>query len=202
MHIEFHLEEPSAEAALKNIVPRILKAGITANYRVYRGKRDLLRNLPKRLLGYSRSSLPKNWRIVVLIDEDRRPCAELKKELEAASRKAGLSTKSGVGRGSVFQVLNRIAIEELEAWFFGDVDALAKAYPGVSPNLKHRQNYRDPDAIKGGTWEMLEKVLQRAGYYRSGLRKIEAARTISQHMDPRRNRSRSFQVFRDGLLAL
>lgn len=202
MHIEFHLEEPSAEAALRNIVPRILAISYTANYHVYKGKNDLLRKLPKRLLAYNRSSLPTNWRIVVLIDEDRQRCTELKMELEAASKKAGLWTKSEAARGNVFQVLNRIAIEELEAWFFGDVKALAIAYPGVSPKLSYQQRYRDPDAINGGTWEMLEKVLQRAGHYRSGLRKIEAAHMISQHMDPRRNRSKSFQVFRDGLLAL
>jgi len=31
---------------------------------------------------------------------------------------------------------------------------------------------------------------------------IKAAREISVHMDPARNRSRSFQVFREGLLKL
>lgn len=50
-----------------------------------------------------------------------------------------------------FQVLNRLAIEELEAWFFGDVAALHSAYPRVPSTLGRRSRYRDPDAIRGGT---------------------------------------------------
>ena len=64
-----------------------------------------------------------------------------------------------------------------------------------TPNIPAKQGYRDPDAIAGGTWEALERVLQRAGYFRSGLRKIEAARAIAEHMDPARNRSASFRSF-------
>ena len=52
-----------------------------------------------------------------------------------------------------FQLVNRLAVEELEAWFFGDVDAMATAYPRVPRTLAQRAPYRDPDRIKGGTWE-------------------------------------------------
>jgi len=90
--------------------------------------------------------------------------------------------------------------EELEAWFLGDVKAITAAYPGVPPSLAHQAGFRDPDAILGGTWEALERVLQRAGYHRGGLEKIKAAREISQHMDPHRTSSKSFQVLRDGLI--
>jgi hypothetical protein len=44
--------------------------------------------------------------------------------------------------------------------------------------------------------------LRRAGYYPGGLPKIEVARNISEHMDPDRNTSRSFQVFREALGSL
>ena len=40
----------------------------------------------------------------------------------------------------------------------------------------------------------------KAGYFSGGLRKIEAAEQIAPHMDPSRNTSHSFQVFRDALL--
>jgi hypothetical protein len=96
-------------------------------------------------------------------------------------------------------VLNRLAIEELEAWFFGDVEALTTAYPGIPRTLGKKSKYRNPDAIGGGTWEALERVLQNAGYYPSGIPKIETARKISQYMNPDRNTSKSFQVFRDTL---
>ena len=95
-----------------------------------------------------------------------------------------------------------MAIEELEAWFFGDVKAITTAYPKVSPNLASKEKYRDPDTITGGTWEALERVLKRAGYYQGGLEKVKAAREISIHMNPKQNCSKSFQVFYDGLLEI
>ena len=140
-------------------------------------------------------------RVVVLVDEDRQNCQTLKLELEDAARQAQLETKTS-SRGGSFQVLNRIAVEELEAWFFGDAEAISAAYPGVSPSLSKRSRFRDPDNIGGGTWEALEKVLQNAGYHRGGLAKIKAAREIARHMEPERNTSHSFHVFRDGLVAL
>jgi len=95
--------------------------------------------------------------------------------------------------------VNRMAIEELEAWFFGDWEAVRAAYPGVDENVPKKSKYRDPDAISGGTWEALERILRRAGHFQTGLRKIEAARAIAQHMNPAENRSQSFCAFRDAL---
>jgi hypothetical protein len=93
-----------------------------------------------------------------------------------------------------------LAIEELEAWFFGDIAALHAAYPRISLTLSQQAKYRDPDAIRGGTWEALGRLLH--SYYPTGLPKIEVARAVSALMEPERNRSRSFQVFRKGLLTL
>ena len=106
------------------------------------------------------------------------------------------------GAGGVFQGVNRNAIEELEAWFFGDPAAVGAAYPGVPKTLGRRAPFRDPDAIEGGTWEALERVLQKAGHHLGGLRKVQAARDIARHMDPERSRSRSFRVFRDAIRGL
>ena len=199
MHIEFLVEELSAEAALTTIVPKILGQDVTFRMHLHQGKQDLLSRLTDRLKGYSHW-LPTDWRVVVLIDEDRQECDELKAQLENAARQAGLSTKSRAARGGQIRVLNRIAIEELDAWFFGDVEALCTAYHGVPRTLVAKAAYRDPDAINGGTWEALERVLQRAGHHKGGLAKIAAAGAISSHMIPERNTSKSFQVFREGLL--
>ena len=139
---------------------------------------------------------------MVLVDEDRQNCRILKQKLETAVTRAGLVTKSSAEKSSMFQVLNRIIVEELEAWFFGDVDALRTAYPRVSANLQRNRRYRDPDAIAGGTWEALERILQQNGYFQGGLPKIQVADEIAQHMVPERNTSHSFQVFRTGLLAI
>ena len=201
MHVEFLVEEPSAEAALQNLLPKIVGNVATFTIHPYQGKPDLLKKLPIRLKGY-RYWLPEDWRIVILVDTDDDDCLELKAQLEQIAWDAGLATKSAVPPGQQFQVLNRLAIEELEAWFFGDVEALHAAYPRLSPTLGQRAKYRNPDAITGGTWEALERLLQRLSYFPEGLPKITVARKVSRHIDPVRNRSRSFQVFREGLLAI
>ncbi len=199
MHIEFFLEEPSAEETLKAILPKMLSNDITFDFLVFQGKDDLLNNLSARLNGYR--WIPDNWRIIVLIDEDRKDCHELKTYLEKAAREAGFVTKSSAIPNEDFQVVNRIAIEELEAWFFGDIEALHAAYPRISRNLHAKAKYRNPDAIQGGTYEALQDLLIRANYYKDKLPKRAVARNIAQHMEPTRNRSRSFQMFVNGLKA-
>ena len=199
LHLEFLVEEASLEAALTQLLPKILPSNITFNIHPYGGKPDLLAKVPNRLKGYQ-AWLPPDWKIVVLIDEDREDCLKLKKQLEDMAISAGLITKSSCQKDKSFQVLNRIVVEELEAWFFGDVEAICQAYPKVSPNLAKQKRYRDPDGIKGGTWEALERVLQNAGYHAGGLEKYKASSEISKYMNPESNRSKSFQVFYQGLL--
>jgi hypothetical protein len=201
MHIEFLVEEPSAEAALCNLVPKILGQDLSFKVHSYQGKPDLLSKLLHHLRGY-KTWIPGDWRIVVLIDADDEDCRVLKDNLEGIAQRAGLITKSGRPVGSHFQVLNRLAIEELEAWFFGDIDAVRSSYPGISVNLGKKAKYRNTDAIRGGTWEALEREFKKAGYFSSGMSKILVAREVSLYMEPERNRSRSFQVFRQGLLDL
>ena len=201
MHVEFLVEEESCRAALEHLLPRMIP---DASFRIltHEGKADLLAKLPGRLRAY-RAWLPTDWRIVVLVDADRpEDCRRLKAELEATALRAGLRTRARAGPRRRFSVLIRLAVEELEAWFFGDVAAIHAAYPRVSPSLGTQAAFREPDAIRGGTWEALQRVLQGAGYHRAGLPKSDVARAVAAHMDPSRNRSKSFQVFRDGLLAL
>lgn len=198
MHVEFLVEEASAKAALECVLPGILPDGVDWEVLAFRCKSDLLRELPRRLRGYAHW-LPTDWFLCVLVDADQANCQDLKAGLERMSRDARLVSKSARRLQQRAQVLNRIAVEELEAWFFGDVEAICRAYPGVPTTLGSRAPFRNPDAITGGTWEALERVLQRAGHHRGGLAKIEAARAIATHMDPTRNRSRSFRHFRDGL---
>lgn len=196
--LEFFVEEPSTEAALINLVPLIL-ADIDFEFDIYtfQGKKDLLRKLPSRIRAY-KHWISDNQKIIVLVDRDEDDCRSLKAKLEEIAHEEGLTTPST--SRSRFQVLTRIAIEELEAWFFGDVEAIRSAYPRVSDSLGQQSPYRDPDAIRGGTWERLEVELSH--YHPGGLEKIRAANEISQHMDPDRNRSHSFRAFRDGLRSI
>ena len=196
-HLEFLVEEPSMEAFLKGALPRLLQ-DCTFQTHAFQGKRDLLRKLPFRLRGYGHW-LSDDQRIVVVVDRDSDECRALKQRLEEAAAAAGLRTRSQTGDGC-WQVVNRIVIEELEAWYFGDWEAVRGAYPKVSPTIPNQARYGVPDAIRGGTWEAFERILQRHGYYKTGLPKVEAAKTVAGHIDPAHNRSESFLVFRDALV--
>jgi Domain of unknown function (DUF4276) len=188
--LEVIVEEPSMEAALREFLPKLLK-GLSFQIYPYQGKAELLQRLPERFQGYA-GWLPSNWRILVVVDRDDDDCLELKKRLDGAASRAGLRTRSQ-DRDS-WQVVNRLAIEELEAWYFGDWQAVRQAFPRVPETVVLKEGFRDPDAVRGGTWEAFEKVLQDAGYFRGGLRKIEAARRIGPHLEPSRSISTSFRT--------
>lgn len=187
------VEEYSMEAALNVLLPKLL-GDIEFQIIRFQCKDDLLKRLPERLRGYA-GWLPDGWRILVLVDQDDDDCRQLKQRLDAMAHAAGLRTRAKLRSGERFQVANRIAIEELEAWFFGDWEAVRTAYPRVPANVPQKSAYRDPDRISGGTWEAIERVLRQAGYFKTGLRKIELARSVAVHMDIERNGSRSFQAF-------
>jgi hypothetical protein len=200
LHLEILVEEYSAEIALANLLPKILPPDVEFEIHSFQGKTDLLKKLPQRLKGY-RPWLPEDWRIVVLCDRDEDDCRELKQKLENFAIQNGFTTKSSQS-SRPFVLLNRIAIEELEAWLLGDPQAIEQAYPGVSANFITRKRYRNPDAITGGTWEALQSLLQNKGYFPGGLNKVEAARIITQHMETQNNCSTSFQCFCTGLAVL
>lgn len=196
-HFKILVEEPSMEVFLRGLLPRLLPKDRTFEIHPFQGKQDLFAKLKARLRGYA-AWLPPDWRIVVVVDRDDDDCRMLKQQMEDLAAKAGLQSRT---RSPAFwQLVNRIAIEELEAWYFGDWDAVVAAYPRISRNIPKRSGYRNPDAIVGGTWESFERLLQRHGYFKGGLRKIEAARTLGQYLEPSRCQSPSFQCFRDALL--
>ncbi|MFU8844735.1 MAG: DUF4276 family protein [Bacteroidales bacterium] len=198
MHFEILVEELSAEKVMHNILPKMITGEHTYRIISYQGKMDMLIKLPVTLKGYAKW-ISDDQVIVVLVDRDNQDCHELKNSLEKLTRDANLTSKTNHQVGEPYSVLNRIAIEELEAWFFGDADAVRSAYPRASSKFERKAAYRNPDEIKGGTWEALERILQAGGYFKNGLRKIESANEISKFMEPLNNRSRSFQVFWEGI---
>ncbi|MCE7948380.1 MAG: DUF4276 family protein [Chloroflexi bacterium CFX4] len=201
LRLELLLEDESTETALRILVPKIVggERARAVRYRSFRGKYTLLKELPILLKGYTkRIRQGEKLRVLVLVDRDVEDCETLKQKLETIALQAGLITRSMATADKPFQILNRIAVEELEAWFFGDIEALCAAYPKVRSHLSDLAR-RDPDSIPRGTAEALERLLKKAGYYKNGMPKIEVAQRIANHMQLDRNRSRSFQVFREGL---
>ena len=198
VRLEILVEESSMEAALREIMPKLLQG--RANWKPINmgSKGKLLRDLPARLRAYrSRIKNGEKLKIIVLVDRDKDNCENLKRKLETIAREAGLTTKTVVNsQGGDFQVITRIAIEELEAWFMGDVDALKAAFTSLK-SVKFPGNFRNPD--NGGTWERLHRFLKRHDIYRRSYPKIDAARKIAKHMEPDRNLSHSFQRFLQGV---
>jgi hypothetical protein len=89
-----------------------------------------------------------------------------------------------------------IAIEEFEAWYLGDLDAIRSAYPRAKSAVL---NGYINDSICD-TWELLadavytggHKALSKKGSQEVGKQKSIWAKEISPHMDVSRNISPSF----------
>lgn len=194
-HLQFHVEELSMEAFLNGLLPRVLPHQHTFEIFPYPGKAALLRKIETRLKGYS-SWMSDNYRIFVVVDCDNDDCKVLKSQLEQFCCSAGLRSRQ-TSLGADWQVVTRIAIEELEAWYFGDWPAVCAAYPRLPANVPRRAPYRNPDKIRGGTWEAFERLLKKHGYFKQGLPKVQAAAEVAKHINPENNRSHSFSVFRN-----
>lgn len=110
-----------------------------------------------------------------------------------------MTTAAGLrAHGPDRNALNRVAVEELGAWFIGDMAALSAAYPRVPPSSGTKRAFRDPDAVVD-TLKALEGPFKRDGHHKGGLLKVATEVAVAEHMDVEKNESKSFQVFRDGL---
>ena len=193
--IDFFTEEESAKVIVDAILPQILPKGTEWNVYSFQGKNDMLGKLPKRLRAYHHQPLSSR-RVVILIDSDHQDCTELKSRLEETAKTAGLVTKTADSQS--FRVVTRIVVEELEAWFFGDVEALSSAYASVPKSLSAKKGFEFPDRIHDPA-EQLSHVLKKE--YSGRLPKLEVAARISRHMVAERNTSLSFQAFCRGVWA-
>ena len=210
MHFEILVEDESGRIALESVLQNILgKNHAVHSWRMfsYKGlgripnnlhatkdpnKRILLDRLPKLLRGYGRS-LPQTSAVIVVVDLDDKDCTVLKQDLLNVLNECHPRPRA----------LFRIAIEESEAWLLGDRNAVKAAYP------KARDAILDgyvQDSICG-TWEVLADAvhtggsvrLKGSGYHETGKAKCEWAEKIAHHIDVDKNKSKSFQVFRDGV---
>lgn len=209
MHFQILVEDESGKILLESLIPKILgKESHTFDIKFYKGlghipknlkgktdpsKRILLDQLPRIIQGYGKSW--KNYKdalVIVVVDCDQRDCFKFKKELLAMLEKCYVKPR----------VLFRLAIEEIEAWLLGDKNAIKKAYPAAKLNILDQY---EQDSICG-TWEKLAEALNEEGilietleYPIIGRKKCEWAERIGHYIDIDCNKSKSFQVFRDGI---
>ena len=177
MKLVFLLEEPSMKYLLDILLPRILPSDVVFQTVPHSGKRDLERSIPRKLRGWNE---PGDIRFVILHDQDTKNCVTLKNQL--------LQLCKDTNR----QVLVRIACQEMEAWYFGDLNALAEAYK--KPKLlkfANMKKYRVPDEIPTPR-EDLRKIIPEH-------QQIQGAKIVAPFMDIERNKSDSFQQFVKGV---
>ncbi|MDR0881126.1 MAG: DUF4276 family protein [Candidatus Adiutrix sp.] len=154
----------------------------------------LLNKLPALLRGMAKTAGIDA--VVVVLDNDTRDCRLFLSELKS------LANHSAPALNCLF----RLAVEELEAWYLGDREALKDAYPGIK--LKLLDNYAQDASC--GTWELLAdaifpggpKAVAQAGWPCPGIIKHEWAEKIGPAMSLEANVSPSFGKFRDGLRRL
>ncbi len=176
--IVFLLEEQSAEALLRSLLPRILPPQVVTRFIVFEGKQDLEKRVERRLRGY----LNPHAKFIVLRDQDAAPCRRTKAALVEKCKNAGCP-------GAIV----RIACHELESWYLADLAAVEQALGrhGLAA-YQNQRKYRTPDTLGSPSRELSALAPQ--------YQKVGGSRLIGRHLDPNNIRSNSFRVFVEAVL--
>jgi hypothetical protein len=175
--IVFFLEEPSAEALLQGLLPRILPQQWHFRCIVFEGKQDLEKQLIKKMNGYR---VP-DAHFIVLRDKDSGDCRKIKEGLLKKCHEAGKTN-----------IIIRIVCHELESWYLGDLAAVEIGF-GITGLTRHQAKnfYSNPDAFPSPSKTLRKLVPQ--------YQKIGGSRAIGPHLDLNNFRSNSFKVFIEGI---
>jgi hypothetical protein len=176
MKLVFLLEEPSMQAALEGILPRLIP-GVWFQCVPHEGKQDLEKSVPRKLRGWREPGV----RFIVVRDQDSADCHDVKNILVALCQEAKRP-----------DTLVRVACRELEAWFLGDLQAVERGL-GIE-NLACRQGktrYREPDH-NGNPFQELRRLVPT-------YQKVSGARRIGSHLTLDHPRSHSFAIFLQGI---
>jgi hypothetical protein len=211
MHFEILVEDVSGKRAVDILVPKILNSDVTYRVIAYKGigrlpkglkpnadasKRILLDQLPRLLNGYGNAQ-PDSF-IIVVCDLDKNEKALFLNELNSLLNKCNSKPKA----------YYCLAIEEIEAWYLGDLNAIRVAYPYAKDSIL--SSYIN-DSICG-TWELLadaiykgtnkgqrksgHELLMEKGWQEVGAEKSRWAETITPYMNTDENKSPSFDYFK------
>lgn len=173
MMLVFMLEEPSMKELLTGLLPRMLPPDVAYKLIPHEGKSDLEKSIPRKL----RAWRTPNTRFVIIRDQDSGDCIAIKQRLVALCR--------GTGHAEVHVV---IACRELEAWFIGNLKAVAEIYakPALA-DLQNKAKYREPDQIGSPSRELTALV--------PGYGKVDGARRMGPHLPLEGSCSPSFNYF-------
>jgi hypothetical protein len=215
MHFEILVEDRSGKTALDILVPKIIGEDHTFKIYPYKGigriprnmkdtqnaaERILLESLPKLLKGYGKTfnGYPTDYpaAVIVVCDLDDRCLKRFRQELYHILKNCNPKPKTRFC----------FAIEEGEAWFLGDLNAIRTAFPRAKNQILSA--YVNDSICK--TWEKLadavypggSMALSAAGWQVIGMQKSRWAEKISPHMIVDSNESPSFCYFRDKLKEL
>lgn len=175
MTLVFLVEEMSMKVFLDHLLPRILPKDVYFTVVPHEGKSDLEKSIPIKLTHWNAP----DTKFMIIHDQDSNNCHALKEEL--------VSLTDGCNR----KVVVRIACHELEAWYFGDLKAVSKAYGVDLEPLALKRKYRDPDKIESPKQELKKLV--------PSLEQISGARRISPLINLEHNTSKSFNTFIAGV---
>ena len=173
----FLVEEPSMADLLEQLLPRLFPT-LAFQTVPHKGKGHLERSIPSKLRAWQEPGV----RFVVLRDQNSADCRQVKAILADLCRQGGRA-----------DTLVRVVCKELEAWYIGSEDMLARAFPEAGRRVTRelrRARFRDPDAVVRPA-EVLADLLPR-------FRKRATALAMGQLLT-RESRSRSYQVFLEGI---
>lgn len=191
-HVEVLVEDESTAVAVDMILQRLIDESSMQTWRLtpFRGKERMLRNLPA--LFYSLGQARYASKVVVVIDQDRDDCQQLKSRIWQMAVSGGLVGPDETTQQASLRV--RIAMTELESWFLGDTHAIRAAYPRV-----REREVRVPGDVdlRQSAWEYLQRPLLRHRYFDTRMPKTIVAKAIAAHLDlsPDANASHSFRLF-------
>lgn len=197
MKLHFLVEGPSEVELLNGLLPRLIPAHKFAIY-PHQGKgklptdpalppdpknRGVLDQLPAILRAWGKTFSPNTDRVVVLVDKDDDDCVWLLEKLTEMLEEIRPAPLC----------MFRIAIEEVESWYLGDLAAMKRAFNTV--DKKPLAGYEQDSTC--GAWELFKEVikdrLERKPYW---------ARKMGVELDVdnlEHNRSPSFQTFCRGV---
>ena len=175
----FFLEEPSAEAMLKGVLPTLLPEDISPVYIIFEGKQDLEKQIVRKLRAWKTP----DTLFIILRDQDSGDCLSIKENLQEKCKEAHKE-----------ETLIRIACRELESFYLGELSAVEKGLgiPGLGARQMERK-FRDPDRLEKPS-EELRRLTK--GVYQ----KVSGSKAIGPFLSSDgSNRSHSFRVLITGI---